>query len=111
MKISKELADGQLVCIFPEGEITRDGKLSKFRAGIERALAENPVPVIPMTLTGLWGSFFSRKFGGAGTKYSLLFKNIRGLVEIKIGKLIPVEKAKAPYLQEVTQNMLDNKKE
>jgi 1-acyl-sn-glycerol-3-phosphate acyltransferase len=66
-KISEELKDGQLVCIFPEGEITRDGKLCPFRQGIERALEENPVPVIPITLDGLWGSFFSRRYGAAGT--------------------------------------------
>src|SRR5690606_23928488 len=63
--ISKELQDGQLVCVFPEGLITHDGKLNPFRPGVERILAKDPVPVIPIAMKGLWGSFFSRHKGRA----------------------------------------------
>jgi 1-acyl-sn-glycerol-3-phosphate acyltransferase len=59
-RIAQELAEGELVCIFPEGRLTRDGKLSPFRRGIERIIAASPVPVVPMALSGLWGSWFSR---------------------------------------------------
>jgi len=48
------------VCIFPEGKLTADGEIDEFKAGVERILQDNPVPVIPMALGGLWGSFFSR---------------------------------------------------
>jgi 1-acyl-sn-glycerol-3-phosphate acyltransferase len=58
--IAAALADGELVCIFPEGRLTRDGKLSPFRRGIERIIESSPVTVIPMGLHGLWGSLFSR---------------------------------------------------
>lgn len=58
--IAAALAAGELVCIFPEGRLTRDGKLSPFRRGIERIIATTPVTVIPMGLHGLWGSLFSR---------------------------------------------------
>lgn len=58
--IARELAEGELVCIFPEGRLTRDGKLSPFRRGIERIIESSPVTVIPMALQGLWGSWFSR---------------------------------------------------
>lgn len=68
IRISKELRAGELVCIFPEGEITRDGKMAPFRRGIERILAADAVPVIPMALDGMWGSFFSRKHGKAMSK-------------------------------------------
>lgn len=44
----------------PEGKLTADGEMNEFRAGIERIIEETPVPVIPMALQGLWGSFFSR---------------------------------------------------
>jgi 1-acyl-sn-glycerol-3-phosphate acyltransferase len=54
------LAEGELVCIFPEGKLTRDGQLNTFRHGITEILARSPVPVIPMALRGLWGSVFSR---------------------------------------------------
>ncbi len=54
------LEDGDLLGIFPEGAITRDGELQQFKGGIMKILATHPVPVVPMALTNLWGSFFSR---------------------------------------------------
>ncbi|MDH1263484.1 MFS transporter [Pseudomonas sp. GD03944] len=59
-KIAEYLRNGEVVCIFPEGKLTADGEINEFRNGVERILQENPVPVIPMALQGLWGSFFSR---------------------------------------------------
>ena len=59
-EIAQALAAGDLVCIFPEGRLTADGEMSPFKSGITRILADTPVPVIPMALRGLWGSFFSR---------------------------------------------------
>ena len=54
------LANGEVVGIFPEGRLTSDGEIHRFRPGIERIVAETPVPVVPLALSGLWGSFFSR---------------------------------------------------
>ena len=60
------LREGDLLGIFPEGGITSDGELQEFRGGIMKILERQPVPVIPMALTNLWGSFFSRvEQGGA----------------------------------------------
>jgi 1-acyl-sn-glycerol-3-phosphate acyltransferase len=56
----KVLQEGDLLAIFPEGGITRDGQLQEFKGGIMKILARQPVPVVPMALTQLWGSFFSR---------------------------------------------------
>ena len=61
--IREGLNDGDLLCIFPEGKLTTDGDIGPFRPGIERIVAETPVPVFPMALRGLWGSFFSCKEG------------------------------------------------
>ena len=58
------LDDGQLLCIFPEGGITRDGTLQPFKGGIMKILETHPVPVVPIALHNLWGSFFSRAQGG-----------------------------------------------
>jgi 1-acyl-sn-glycerol-3-phosphate acyltransferase len=59
------LADGEMVCIFPEGGITRDGELQPFKGGVMKLLeGAGEVPVIPMALGNLWGSFFSRVEGG-----------------------------------------------
>src|SRR5439155_25335876 len=65
---AKSLARGELVGIFPEGAITETGELQPFRPGLARILEQTPVPVIPMALRGLWGSFFSRKGGPAMTR-------------------------------------------
>lgn len=62
--IAEGLAKGHLLAIFPEGKLTRDGEMNEFRAGIERIIERTPVPVVPMALRGLWGSFFS--YSGPG---------------------------------------------
>ena len=54
------LDEGDLLCIFPEGGITRDGTLQPFKGGIMKILETHSVPVVPLALTNLWGSFFSR---------------------------------------------------
>jgi 1-acyl-sn-glycerol-3-phosphate acyltransferase len=65
---AQALREGELVGIFPEGRITDTGDLYPFRPGVTRILDETPVPVVPMALRGLWGSFFSRKGGPAMTR-------------------------------------------
>lgn len=67
-QISNALDAGEVVCIFPEGQLTRNGKVGVFRPGIERIIARNPVPVVPLALKGLWGSFFSHRDGHALTR-------------------------------------------
>lgn len=64
-RAAQVLREGDLLAIFPEGGITKDGELQEFKGGImkiiERAQADGlQVPVVPMALTNLWGSFFSR---------------------------------------------------
>jgi 1-acyl-sn-glycerol-3-phosphate acyltransferase len=59
------LAEGDLLGIFPEGGITRDGELMPFKGGIMRILEKRPVPVVPLALQNVWGSFFSRADGKA----------------------------------------------
>ena len=59
------LDDGDLLCIFPEGAITRDGELLEFKGGVMKVLETHPVPVVPLALRNLWGSFFSRVDGNA----------------------------------------------
>jgi 1-acyl-sn-glycerol-3-phosphate acyltransferase len=62
------LNDGDLLCIFPEGAITRDGELGEFKGGVIKLLESNPVPVVPLALQNLWGSYFSRVEGNAMSK-------------------------------------------
>ena len=64
-RAAQVLREGDLLAIFPEGGITKDGELQPFKGGImkiiERAQADGmQAPVVPMALTNLWGSYFSR---------------------------------------------------
>ena len=65
VKAREVLDDGELLCIFPEGAITRDGQLGEFKGGVMKLLERKPVPVVPLALQNLWGSYFSRKGGPA----------------------------------------------
>lgn len=65
-EIDAALADGQLVGIFPEGALTKDGGIAPFKSGVERILERTyesgrPVPVVPMALRGMWASMWSRR--------------------------------------------------
>ena len=72
-QVREALANGEVVGIFPEGRLTDSGELKPFRPGIERIVAETPVPVVPLALQGLWGSFFSRFSQGRA------MRNLRGI--------------------------------
>jgi acyl-[acyl-carrier-protein]-phospholipid O-acyltransferase/long-chain-fatty-acid--[acyl-carrier-protein] ligase len=65
----RALAAGELVCIFPEGDITRTGHLQPFKQGVLEILRGRPVPVIPVYLDELWGSIFSYRGGGGFWKW------------------------------------------
>jgi hypothetical protein len=67
-EVARTLEAGELVAIFPEGRITDSGDMYPFRPGVTRILERTPVPVVPMALRGMWGSFFSRKDGAAMSK-------------------------------------------
>ena len=60
--VAEQLNAGEVVCLFPEGAISRTGQLGEFRRGYERAcdMANPDVKIVPFYLRGLWGSQFSR---------------------------------------------------
>jgi 1-acyl-sn-glycerol-3-phosphate acyltransferase len=84
---AQALRDGDLVMIFPEGMLTRDGEFRPFRGGILEILKREPVPVIPMALRGLWGSFFSRIEGGVAMKRPFR-RGLFNKVELVVGPAI-----------------------
>jgi 1-acyl-sn-glycerol-3-phosphate acyltransferase len=63
-EVAKALEAGEVVGIFPEGKLTDTGELNPFRPGIQQIVETTPVPVVPLALRGLWGSFFSRSHEG-----------------------------------------------
>jgi 1-acyl-sn-glycerol-3-phosphate acyltransferase len=96
-EVAKELSQGHLVCIFPEGGITRDGEIAPFRSGIERILATRPVPVVPLALRGLWGSIFSRK--DSWLNRARLPRRFRARIELVAGPAVPAAQATAALLE------------
>jgi 1-acyl-sn-glycerol-3-phosphate acyltransferase len=94
--IKQVLADGELLCIFPEGKVTRDGNINTFKPGINRIIEESPVPVIPMALQGLWGSFFSHH----GDKvFKRTAKRFWSKITIIVDNPIPPEQVSAESLE------------
>ena len=59
--VDAALAEGELVCIFPEGALTKDGQIAPFKGGVNRILERRPVPVVPMALQGMWASMWSKR--------------------------------------------------
>lgn len=53
------LIDGELVCIFAEGQITRTGQLLPFKKGFERIIKDTDASIIPVYIDQIWGSIFS----------------------------------------------------
>ncbi|GKT01639.1 MFS transporter [Acidovorax sp. SUPP3434] len=109
-RAAQVLREGDLLAIFPEGGITRDGQLQPFKGGImkilERAREEGVVPpVIPMALTNLWGSYFSRI--ERGTAMARPFR--RGLfnrVGLNVGPAVPATLVQPDLLRERVAGLL-----
>jgi acyl-[acyl-carrier-protein]-phospholipid O-acyltransferase/long-chain-fatty-acid--[acyl-carrier-protein] ligase len=80
------LKNGEIVCIFPEGQMTRIGQMLPFRRGMERIIKGVDVPIIPVNLDGVWGSIFSF----AGGKFLWKFpRQIPYPVRVTFGKPLP----------------------
>jgi 1-acyl-sn-glycerol-3-phosphate acyltransferase len=99
--IARALAAGDVIGIFPEGRITETGEMYPFRPGIQRVLQRSPVPVVPMALRGLWGSFFSRAGGKAMTKP--FRRGILSKIALVVGKALPPQRVTPGALQAEVQ--------
>ncbi len=97
--ISDGLKAGDAICIFPEGFLTFTGGLGRFKPGIEWIIKRDSVPVIPIALSGLWGSVFSRKDLKSPLRW-LPKRWLRGKITAICGPAIPPEKISVNYLQE-----------
>lgn len=97
--ISEGLRAGDLICIFPEGFLTFTGGLGRFRPGIEWIIRRDPVPVVPIALSGLWGSVFSRKFRKSWKRF--IPRGWKKPVIAKCGPALDPRTIDVNYLQEV----------
>ena len=98
--VEKALSEGHIVCIFPEGRLTSDGEMNEFMRGIDIILRRSPVPVIPMALKGLWGSYFSRAKGRACKGLPTRFWS---KLEIEAGTPVDPKQASAQAMFEKVQ--------
>jgi 1-acyl-sn-glycerol-3-phosphate acyltransferase len=95
--VDAALAEGELVCIFPEGALTKDGQIAPFRGGVERILAKRPVPVVPLALKGMWLSMWSKRDSRMGRLR--VPRRFRAHVEVEAGAPVPGETATAAILE------------
>lgn len=105
-QVEKALQDGHLVCIFPEGKITRTGALNDFKRGIEVIITRTPVPVVPMALKGIYGSIFSYQ-----GKFSVItaIKRFRSQLEVVASTPVPPQEVTASKLQYIVQQLIITK--
>ena len=104
------LRDGDLLAIFPEGGITRDGQLQPFKGGIMKILARAAddgvrAPVIPLALTHLWGSYFSRIEQG-GAMVRPFRRGWFNRVGLNVGEPVPPEAVQPAALQARVEALL-----
>lgn len=98
---SNRLKNGNIVAIYPEGEITKDGKLSKFQKGYELLAKTNEIIIVPYCIDGMFGSIFSKyKKNQKKTFFS------RREIIIKFANPIP-NTTKADELQIIIQKMIN----
>jgi len=96
--VAQALHEGELVCIFPEGKLTRTGEMNEFRGGIAKIVARSKVPVIPMALRGLWGSMFSRD---ASNVFERSFsRGLRSHLALAVGQPVPPQEVTPEVLYE-----------
>jgi len=108
------LREGDLLAIFPEGAITRDGQLQPFKGGVTRILelarAEGiEAPVIPMALTNLWGSYFSRVEVREGQNVAMVRPFRRGFfsrVGLRVGSAVQAHEAAPDALHRQVSGLL-----
>jgi 1-acyl-sn-glycerol-3-phosphate acyltransferase len=95
--IDEALAAGEVVCIFPEGGLTKDGGIATFRPGVDQILARRPVPVVPLALRGMWGSIFSRR--DSALHRSRLPRRFWSKIELVGGSPLSASEANAAVLE------------
>ena len=102
---ARVLRDGDLLGIFPEGGITKDGELQEFKGGIMKILERESASVIPMALTNLWGSYFSRVERG-GAMVRPFRRGAFNRVGLKVGTPVAAEQVSPGLLQQKVQQLL-----
>jgi len=106
----EEINNGHLVCIFPEGQISRIGHLLEFKKGVEHIAEGIDAPIIPIHLAGISGTPFSFEVGSSKPKVKL--SAFRKTISINIGK--PIHKEQSAFhlrqrVQELTAETFERR--
>ncbi|MGQ0799939.1 MAG: MFS transporter [Pseudomarimonas sp.] len=96
-EVDRALADGELIGIFPEGALTKDGEIATFRQGVERILKTRPVPVVPLALTGMWTSMWSKR--DSQLRRLRVPRRLRAEVGLMADAALPAAEATAAVLE------------
>ncbi|GAB4193108.1 MAG: MFS transporter [Wenzhouxiangellaceae bacterium] len=99
--IGEVLDNDQVLGIFPEGGLTADGELQCFKKGIEKIVAANPAPVVPIALCNLWGSMFSRRYA----LHKRLPRKLWRRIDVLIGDPIPASEVTAERLEQAVRQL------
>jgi len=102
-EIAAALQAGELVGIFPEGGLTPDGEVQGFRAGIERIIERTPVPVVPMALSGLWESMWSRR--DSRLRRMRLPRRLRARIGMTADAAVPPTQVSAAGLEQMVRQL------
>ncbi len=98
-QMNQVMRDQDVLGIFPEGAITRDGEIQPFKSGVCKITAEHGVPVVPVALCNLWGSMFSRRDSFWKRRPYKLWS----LIDVRVGKPIPAEELTVERLQQAVE--------
>ena len=102
-EIAAALAAGDIVGIFPEGGLTPDGEIQGFRSGIERVIERSPVPVVPMALSGLWESMWSRR--DSRLRRMRLPRRLRARIGMSAAPAVPASEVRAEALEQAVREL------
>lgn len=103
-KINELLLAGEVVCLFPEGAISRTGHLGEFKRGFEHCVEGVEGVILPFYLRGLWGSWFSRS---SGKLQDLRSGSIRRDVIVAFGAPLPIDANAEQVKQQVFELSID----
>lgn len=106
--VDAALAEGELVCIFPEGALTKDGSIAPFKSGVEKILERaaargQTVPVVPLALKNMWGSMWSKRDSRLGRMR--VPRRLRAHVEVAAGEPVDGGIATAALLEDKVRTL------
>lgn len=94
---AEQIRAGEIVCLFPEGQLTRSGTLLRLQRGYELIARQAEADVVPVWLDQLWGSIFSHQGGKIFRKWP---RHIPYRVTVAFGQSLPNERANIATVRE-----------